>query len=182
MNVREDSPSQDLVDNSFDAATLASMQIGIDAVGVFEGDRPENVVIMQIGVSRFHGRTGALARVGYVVPRGVRGMRKMLALASGYLASASDICAATWEVRGQPRAPLSVVASKVAVLARLVIQLAIVVVSVPVQALTWGARFAKVSWTMLCGLRANWRREVSEQPGTVLFALSATAVAAWVLG
>lgn len=64
------------------------MQIGIDSVGVFEGDLPENVVVMQIGVSSFCRKTGALCRIGWVVPRSAKNrMCKKLAIALDYVAT-----------------------------------------------------------------------------------------------
>lgn len=153
------------------------MEIGVGAVGIFDSDKPENVVVMQIGVSRFCRKTGALVRIGHVVPRAARKMVKMQAVAGEYLASASETCNALWELRGQPEPPCAPQV-RLASTARLVVRLAIlVVISRTVTATSWMSRLARFTRAVSTYLT----EEVVRQPGMLIFTVSVIALAVWMI-
>lgn len=99
------------------------MIIGADnGIGIHAADLPENVVVMQVGVG-ISARIGTGARVGYIMPRGPRGLVKVhVVLADYVLPPVVDVI--ELEVRPTP-AP----AMAVAVLARMVVAVAILVVT-----------------------------------------------------
>lgn len=96
------------------------MIIGADlGIGITAADLSENVVVMQVGVG-ISARIGHGARVGHIMPRGPRGLVKVLTVLADYaLPVVAEIIET--EVRPYP-------ANRVAVLARAVVSVAILVV------------------------------------------------------
>lgn len=96
------------------------MIIGADlGIGITAADLSENVVVMQVGVG-ISARIGHGARVGHIMPRGPRGLVKVLTVLADYaLPVVAEIIET--EVRPTP-------AVRVAVLARAVVAVAILVV------------------------------------------------------
>lgn len=95
------------------------MIIGADlGIGISATDLPENVLVMQVGVG-ISARIGHGARVGHIMPRGPRGLVKVLALLADY-ALAPVVEVIETEIRPLVR--------KAAPLAHMVVQLAVLVV------------------------------------------------------
>ncbi len=147
------------------------MEIGIDSIGLHSADLPGNVVVMQIGVSRFN-KTGELSRIGYVIPRAVRGMIRMLSCASDYLASAAGTCEIIWEMRGQPLAPKPgpLPTTKLAPTARMVLQVALVILTVPMRVIRLMTRVARVGRAVFRTTARYINREFISQPWLLLLA------------
>jgi hypothetical protein len=159
------------------------MEIGLDSIGIHAADMPENVVVMQIGVSRFG--DGGLCRIGYVVPRAARKMVRALAVASEYLASPEATQDMLWELRGQPTVPSAVrsavVISRDTSAARLVLNLALLVVTVPMVAVRFAVVAARALRTFMRRTRAWLVREFSDQPDLLVITGVATAIAVYLL-
>jgi hypothetical protein len=159
------------------------MEIGIDSIGVHAADLPENVVVMQIGVSRF-GKTG-LCRIGHVIPRAARKMVRALTVASEYLMSSEATNELIWELRGQPNVPaprvVSATAAGFAPTARLIVNLALFVVAIPVIVVRLVARMVAGSRTAVRESRAYVCREFIQQSGLLVLTTVATAIAVYLI-
>lgn len=96
------------------------MIIGADhGIGISAADLPENTLVMQVGVG-ISARIGHGARVGHIMPRGPRGLVKVLVVLADYVL-APVVEAVEYVTLASPVA-------KVAPLARMVVAVALLVV------------------------------------------------------